>query len=52
MGILDGIPLFLAKAGAATPSLSSPLVCLFFSAQWCPGEFVCWTDTHYMLTTW
>eukprot|EP00752_Nemacystus_decipiens_P017820 g15977.t1 len=36
MGILDGIPLFLAKAGAGTPTPSAPLLCLFYSAQWCP----------------
>ncbi|CBJ30089.1 conserved unknown protein [Ectocarpus siliculosus] len=37
MSILDGVPLFLAKAGAATPpSLNAPLLCLFFSSQWCP----------------
>lgn len=40
MGILDGIPLCLARAVAgspATPTPSAPLLCLFFSAQWCPG---------------
>ncbi|CAM9178062.1 unnamed protein product [Pylaiella littoralis] len=36
MGILDGIPLFLAKTGAAAPEPRAPLLCLFFSSQWCP----------------
>lgn len=38
MGLLDGIPLYLAKGAAVESPPSAPLTCIFFSAQWCPGE--------------
>lgn len=38
MGILDGITLYMAKGVPPPSPPSAPLLCLFFSAQWCPGE--------------
>lgn len=40
MGVLDHVPLVFANGSSPQAPPSAPLLCLFFSAQWCPGKLL------------
>lgn len=40
MSVLDSVPLVFANGNSPQAPPSAPLLCLLFSAQWCPGKLL------------